>query len=389
MLSPILVGGIAALAGGDDGWRWAYFLLGIPAIPLAILAFRIPEPPRGQFEKLDVLGEVIDDTKQAPISIEAAFARLNQIRTFKTMLLAFAALGFGLFTGPVLQNLYLEDQFGLEAFGRGVVGTVTGIGVLCVLPFTAKRYDALFRRDPAKALRLLGAADHAGRASSCRSSTSCRTPCCSPRSASCPASCSITAFTMVSPVLQSIVPVPAARHGLGARLDLRLLHRRDRRRAARRVLHQRTRPAGRHAAAERADHDHRRAASSCAARRSIKNDLSLVVAELREELAEHERQKVDPEHVPAIQVHDIDFSYGPVQVLFDVSLRGAEGRGARPARHERRRQVDDPAGDRRARHAVARRRPPARHADHLRRARAAGEVRRSGCCPAARACSRR
>ncbi len=42
VLSPILVGGIAALAGGDDGWRWSYFLLGIPAIPLAILAFRIP-----------------------------------------------------------------------------------------------------------------------------------------------------------------------------------------------------------------------------------------------------------------------------------------------------------------------------------------------------------
>ena len=41
------------------------------------------------------------------------------------MVLAFAALGFGLFTGPVLQNLYLEDHFGLESFGRGVVGTAT------------------------------------------------------------------------------------------------------------------------------------------------------------------------------------------------------------------------------------------------------------------------
>ncbi len=46
------------------------------------------------------------------------------------MLLAFAAMGFGLFTGPVLQNLYLEDHFGLEAFGRGVIGTINGIGVL-------------------------------------------------------------------------------------------------------------------------------------------------------------------------------------------------------------------------------------------------------------------
>ena len=48
-----------------------------------MLAFRLPEPPRGQFEKKDVLGEVIEDAKPAPISIEAAFARLWQIRTLQ------------------------------------------------------------------------------------------------------------------------------------------------------------------------------------------------------------------------------------------------------------------------------------------------------------------
>ena len=101
---------------------------------------------------------------------------------------------------------------------------------------------------------------------------------------------------------------------------------------------------------ERAEHDHRRLLVMRGAE-SIKNDLSLVVAELREELAEHERQKVDPEHIPAIQVDDIDFSYGPVQVLFDVDFEVPQGRGAGAARHERCRQVDDPAGDRRARHA--------------------------------------
>ena len=29
-LSPLLVGGIAALAGGGAGWRWAYLALAIP-----------------------------------------------------------------------------------------------------------------------------------------------------------------------------------------------------------------------------------------------------------------------------------------------------------------------------------------------------------------------
>jgi ABC-type branched-subunit amino acid transport system ATPase component len=54
--------------------------------------------------------------------------------------------------------------------------------------------------------------------------------------------------------------------------------------------------------------------------RAIKTDLSMVVAELKEELDEHNRQLAEPENIPALQVNDIDYSYGPVQVLFDVAF---------------------------------------------------------------------
>src|SRR5207342_327343 len=58
---------------------------------------------------------------------------------------------------------------------------------------------------------------------------------------------------------------------------------------------------------------------------SIRNDLSLVVAELREELQEHRRQQDLPEEIPAIQVNAIDFSYGQVQVLFEVGFEVRRG----------------------------------------------------------------
>ena len=323
VLSPALVGGIAALAGGDDGWRWSYFLLGIPMIPLAILAFRIPEPPRGQFEKLDVLGEVIQDSKQAPISVEAAFARLKRIRTYKTMLMAFAAMGFGLFTGPVLQNLYLERRFGLEAFGRGVIGTVNGLGVLLVLPFAAKRYDGLFRRDPARAVRLLGVLIvPVGLILPIQYAMP--NPVLFTAFGVLPFVLLITAFTMVNPVLQAVVPYRLRGMGsalgaiyvffigatggallagfftnaLGPRTAILLLSVPSTILGGVLVM---------------------RGASS------IKHDLSLVVAELRDDLAEHQRQEVDPAHVPAIQVHNIDFSYGQVQVLFNVSFEVQRG----------------------------------------------------------------
>ena len=323
VLSPVLVGGIAALAGGNGGWRWAYFCLGIPMIPLSIIAFRIPEPPRGQFEKIEVLGEVIEDTKQAPISVEAAFARLNRIRTYKTMLTAFAAMGFGLFTGPVLQNLYLERHFGLQAFGRGVIGTVNGLGVLMVLPFAAKRYDGLFRRDPARALRLLGLLIlPVGFLLPIQYAMP--NPALFTAFGVLPFVLLITAFTMVNPVLQAVVPYRLRGMGsalgaiyvffigaTGGALLAAFFTNAVGPRTAILVLSVPSTILGGFLVMRGAT--------------SIKSDLSLVVAELRDDLAEHQRQQQDPEHVPAIQVHNIDFSYGAVQVLFNVSFEVQRG----------------------------------------------------------------
>jgi ABC-type branched-subunit amino acid transport system ATPase component len=59
--------------------------------------------------------------------------------------------------------------------------------------------------------------------------------------------------------------------------------------------------------------------------RSIRQDLSLVVAELQEEMAEHERQAQEPGRIPVLQVNNIDFSYGNVQVLHDVGFEVYRG----------------------------------------------------------------
>ena len=89
--------------GGTEGWRWAFFVLGIPGALVAVCAFFIKEPPRGQYEKDDVLGEVVEDENPAQPSMEAAFARLKKIATIRTSIAAFAALGFGLFALGSLQ----------------------------------------------------------------------------------------------------------------------------------------------------------------------------------------------------------------------------------------------------------------------------------------------
>ena len=72
----------------------------------------------------------------------------------------------------------------------------------------------------------------------------------------------------------------------------------------------------------------------------IRNDLSLVVVELQEEQEEHRRQEADPDQIPVLQLSNVDFSYGHVQILFGVNFEVKTGRGPRLARDERCREVD-------------------------------------------------
>jgi ABC-type branched-subunit amino acid transport system ATPase component/MFS family permease len=321
-ISPALVGAIASLAGGPDGWRWAFFILGTPALVLAFFALRIPEAPRGQFEMTDVLGEVID-TRPTPMSVESVFSRLKQIRTFRYAMLAFASLGFGLFTGPILGGLYVEERFNLDAFERGLLGSLGGLLALCVLPFAARGYDARFRQDPAKALRLVGLLII-------------------PVAFVVPIQYSMpnalgyaivgvvvqvlhfTAFTMVGPVLMSITPYRLRGMGSalgslyvffigatgGALLSAFLVDATGPKAAVLILMIPSSIIGGFMLV---------RSASF------IKNDMSLVVAELQEEMEEFQRQKSRPEDIPVLQVTDIDFSYGQVQVLFDVAFEVRKG----------------------------------------------------------------
>jgi ABC-type branched-subunit amino acid transport system ATPase component len=57
----------------------------------------------------------------------------------------------------------------------------------------------------------------------------------------------------------------------------------------------------------------------------IRNDLSAIVVELKEELEEHRRQQDNPDSVPVLQLSGVNFSYGHVQVLFDVSFDVRQG----------------------------------------------------------------
>jgi ABC-type branched-subunit amino acid transport system ATPase component/predicted MFS family arabinose efflux permease len=322
-LSPVLVGFIATQVGGPNGWRWAFYILAIPILLVAIFAFRIPEPPRGQFEKKDVLGEVITDARPAAPSLEAAFERILRIRTIKTVLIAFSAIGFGLFTVPVLGNLYLKQRFGLDAFQRGIIGTIGTAGVLIALPLVGRYYDRLYRKDPAKALSLIGKVVL-------------------PVAVLVPIQYAmpnavlwavfsvpvgvllLTGFSMIGPVLTSVAPyrlrgMVGAVGGIyvffvgatGGAILAALLDSVVGVRATVLIIMIPSTIFG--------------AFMIVRSAHFIRNDLSLVVVELQEEQEEHKRQEADPEQIPVLQLSGVDFSYGHVQILFGVNFEVKRG----------------------------------------------------------------
>ena len=327
-----------------NGWRWAFYILAIPIVVVAVFAFRIPEPPRGQFEKKDVLGEVFSDARPAAPSLEAAFERIMRIRTIKMVLIAFSAIGFGLFTVPVLGNLYLKQRFGLDAFQRGMIGTIGSVGVLVALPLVGRYYDRLYRKDPARALSLIGKVV---------------LPCAvlvpiqyfMPNAVlwaifSVPtAVLLLTGFSMIGPVLTSVAPyrlrgLVGAVGGIyvffvgatGGAVLAALLDSVVGMRATVLIIMIPSTIFG--------------AIMIIRSAHFIRNDLSLVVVELQEEQEEHKRQEADPgaDPGPAAEQRRLQLRARPDPLR--RQLRGETGRGARTARDERRREVDGAATSR-------------------------------------------
>ena len=325
VISPILVGGIAAIANGPgevDGWRWAYYLLGIPVAMAAIAAFFLKEPQRGRWEKEDVLGESFTEDDPLPVSLDAAFSRLMRIRTVKSVVVGFSALGFGLFTAPVLENLWLEDEFGLESFERGAWATAAGIFTVLSLVYVGPKFDRLWRENPTRTLHMIGALIGFSAVFKPIQWAMPTVPLFIAFSIPTLVMLS-TAFAMVGPVMQAIVPYRLRGSGT-ALITLYIFFIGG--------------TGGGLISFMFADAWGPRVTTLVLAipsavivgwimyrsARHVRKDLSLNVQELFDEQDEQRRTAGDGE-VPALQLNNIDFSYGPVQVLFDVAFEVRKG----------------------------------------------------------------
>ena len=320
-LSPLLIGLLMLLV--DDNWRWAYWVFSIPTFILGIIALRVSDPPRGQFEQKSVLGEVMEEDDTPPMALSAVWKRLMAIQTIKLAWFAFSAVVFAIIGQGFLRNLYLEDRFDLSPFERALVSVVPGVLALIAAPLLAGYYDRLYQQDPARSLRFVGMLfiplalfipiQYA-----------------MPNAVAfaivgiVPGVLEVVIFGMVAPLFTSVVPYRLRAQSIALSMVVIFL--------GGGVL-------GPIIAGLLSDATDERTAIllvSVPAKliggalliwgsRSIRHDLSLVVEELEKDKADLDRRQAHPDAIPALQVRDIDHSYGPVQILFDVGFEVAPG----------------------------------------------------------------
>ncbi len=327
LIGPFLAGAIADTAGGVDGWRWSYIVLGSIPLLLAIVAFvSLREPARGRYEQELVLGEVlapVTTRTELPVSMSTAYKRMKKIKTFYFICVGIGVLGFALVAVPVQLGLLLKDSYGYGAYQRGWMLSLTSLASLIAIPVAGVAYDRLFRRDPVRVVRLAGSFIVAYGLLLFVAMRMTQ-PAALLGFVALASACTSAAFVSVGPIVGAVAPyrmrtqafalVPVFIFLMGGFFG------------------------GILAGALSDAHGERTALTIVGpiagtvggalfvyGSRFLKRDISLAVEELLEEKSELERMSARPDDIPVLQVHNLDFSYGPVQVLFDVGFEVPRG----------------------------------------------------------------
>ena len=323
LLGPLFAGAVAAAIGGPEAWRWVFVLLALPLGLLAVRSLFLADPPRGQYEQREVLGEVMElDAGDPPVSLSAAFVRLRKVRSFYLLAVGIGVLGFALVSVPNLVSLVLEDEYGYGASTRGWMLALAWSGSLVTIPVIGMAGDRLLARNPPSLLRLSGLL-LLGYGVFVTLAMRLHAPAWFLLLYAVANALQAGAFVLTSPAVASAVP-PRMRSQAFALVGLYIfliggffgnllagsLSDAVGERSALTLVVPPAALIG--------------AAFIVYGSRFLTADIALVAEELREEHAERQRAAATAD-VPVIQARNLDVSYGPVQVLFGCGLEVRQG----------------------------------------------------------------
>lgn len=126
---------VGGWADANLGWRYAFYVAGLPGVLLALLALTLPDPPRGVTDAADDEAAPPEGTPRD--SGWGSYLALARNRPFRIAVLGYAAYTFGIGGMAFWMPAFLERvrgvpkeaatvQFGLVVVVTGFVGTFAG-----------------------------------------------------------------------------------------------------------------------------------------------------------------------------------------------------------------------------------------------------------------------
>jgi ABC-type branched-subunit amino acid transport system ATPase component/predicted MFS family arabinose efflux permease len=318
VLGPAILG-VIATAGGQSAWRWALMLVAAGFVGVGFAAFRIREPRPGRQEMLAVLeGEIPEERDQRIIPARAALRRVRRIGTFNGIIAGAAVIGTNLIAVPIFGGVFLQRHYGLGATGRGVVMSLAGLGMITGATLGGRLYP----RTPVATVRLAATAVAASGLLASLSFLMPNAPLFA-FAAIASGACTMFGSVGIQATMAAVLPYRLRATGAGLVATYQAL-------------------IGGFVGAiaigqiESASTLRTGLALVCAfaalaggaflahGSTRVARDIASASADVVEEVEEH-RRIAGGTSTSLLQVRNLDFSYGPVQVLFDVNLDVREG----------------------------------------------------------------
>jgi branched-chain amino acid transport system ATP-binding protein len=152
IIGPLLAGGIGLLIAGDGAWRPAIALLSIPTAVALFSAFKLTEPDTTRSVKRDPEVAVA-----AHLPLVASVTRLMKIPTFYRQLVGIGVIGFALVGVATFGSILYEEEFGIGEGGRGLIIAILATASLFGGIGGSRFGERVFAASPARALRLVSA----------------------------------------------------------------------------------------------------------------------------------------------------------------------------------------------------------------------------------------
>jgi ABC-type branched-subunit amino acid transport system ATPase component/MFS family permease len=151
----------------DMTWRGVLVVSGLICLVAAVVSLRLRDPGFGTFDT-DLVRQTVradgnaDDGASTVEGAELGFfeiaRRLLLIPTIRRILAAYAVLGMLLVPLTTFLAFYLQERWGLTPGSRALFSALTPLFAIGALAVMSDRIESMFRVDPARVVRLAGAA---------------------------------------------------------------------------------------------------------------------------------------------------------------------------------------------------------------------------------------